>query len=188
MRAEFGLGERIARAMTACAAVALLGLGLTAMSAEKAEARTSLSIGVGIGGPIYGGAPYYYGHRPSWRRPYWGPRPYWYGASWYRPYSYWGPSFNYYASFPMYRSWPERSRIYHRDAYSAALSGPIGESYGWDDGVDHGAVTAVRDGQSGDKYCREFLQEVEIAGRMERVYGAACQEPDGSWRIVPHND
>ena len=167
---------------------ALLGLvtvvGISVMSAPKAEARTDVSIGVGVG---VGPAPYYYRHRPYWDRPYWGPRPYWYGARWYRPYSYWGPGFNFYASFPLYESWPERVRTYHRDAFSAALAGPIGETYGWDDGYDNGAVTAVRDGHSGEKYCREFRQDVNIGGHVENAYGAACRDPNGSWHIVPNN-
>lgn len=160
----------------------LTAVGLGAVTAPKAEARTDVSIGIGVGA-----APYYYRHRPYWNRPYWGPRPDWYGARWYRPYSYWGPGFNFYASFPMYQAWPDRVRTYHRDAFSAALAGPIGETYGWDDGYDNGAVTAVRDGHSGDKYCREFRQEVSIAGRLENAYGAACRDHDGSWHIVPNN-
>jgi hypothetical protein len=159
------------------ATTALFGLG------TPAQADTRLSIGVGVG------APYHFHGRPYWNRPYWGPRPYWYGARWYRPYTYWGPSFNFYAWYPatVVETWPEPVRVYQRDAFSAALAGPLGESYGWDSGPSYGSVTAVRDGHSGEKYCREFRQEVSIDGRMEQAYGAACREPDGTWRIVPNN-
>jgi hypothetical protein len=169
------------RYAAATAAVALaVGLGMTAPA--PALARTSVSIGIGVG-PTYS----YYG-RP-WHR-YWGPRPYWYGASWYRPYYAWGPAFNFYVAFPpaYVNTWPEAARVYHRDAYSAALSGPIGEAYAWDDGYDHGAVTAVRDGHQGDRYCREIRQEVSIrGGRPEEASSAACRDFDGSWRVVPNN-
>lgn len=33
-------------------------------------------------------------------------------------------------------------------------------------------------------YCREFQHEAYVGGRMERMHGRACQQPDGSWRIV----
>jgi hypothetical protein len=155
----------------------------TAAVPSKAEARTDVSIGIGVGvAPAYG----YYG-RP-WRHA-WGPRPYWYGARWYHPYSYWGPSFDFYAAFPLttVRTWPEPARIYHRDAYSAAIGGPLGEAFSWDDGYDHGYVTAVRDGYSGDRYCREFRQVVSIGGRTEEGFNAACRGGDGVWRVVPDN-
>ncbi|MBY0458639.1 MAG: hypothetical protein K2V38_14970, partial [Gemmataceae bacterium] len=33
-------------------------------------------------------------------------------------------------------------------------------------------------------YCREFQSSGVVAGRMEQLYGTACQQPDGSWRVV----
>ena len=33
-------------------------------------------------------------------------------------------------------------------------------------------------------YCREFETSGLIDGRMERMRGTACQQPDGSWRVV----
>lgn len=33
-------------------------------------------------------------------------------------------------------------------------------------------------------YCREFQHEAYVGGRMERMHGKACQQSDGSWRIV----
>jgi len=162
------------------AAIAL-AIALGAGAPAPAEARTSLSIGIGVG-PSYS----YYG-RP-WHR-HWGERPYWYGAGWYRPYTYWGPGIDFYAAFPVgyVNSWPEPARVYHRDAYSAALSGPLGEAYSWDDGFDRGAVTAVRDGHQGDRYCREIRQEVTVRGRHEEGFSAACRDFDGTWRSTPDN-
>lgn len=37
--------------------------------------------------------------------------------------------------------------------------------------------------QSG-QYCREFNQTVNVGGKMEKAYGTACRQPDGSWQIV----
>ena len=33
--------------------------------------------------------------------------------------------------------------------------------------------------------CRTFQQRVFIEMREEVVYGTACQQPDGSWRLIP---
>jgi hypothetical protein len=32
--------------------------------------------------------------------------------------------------------------------------------------------------------CREFTRTVTIDGRNQQLVGQACQQPDGSWRIV----
>lgn len=37
---------------------------------------------------------------------------------------------------------------------------------------------------SDEEYCREFTQIIEVGGRKEEGYGTACQQPDGSWKIV----
>jgi hypothetical protein len=34
------------------------------------------------------------------------------------------------------------------------------------------------------RYCREYQSEIRVGGRLERTYGTACQEQDGSWEIV----
>jgi hypothetical protein len=33
--------------------------------------------------------------------------------------------------------------------------------------------------------CRQFTSTVKIDGRNQRVSGRACQQPDGSWQIMP---
>jgi surface antigen len=33
--------------------------------------------------------------------------------------------------------------------------------------------------------CREYTLEAMIGGRSETVYGTACRQPDGSWRMQP---
>ena len=32
--------------------------------------------------------------------------------------------------------------------------------------------------------CREFQQQIMIEGRLQPAHGRACQQPDGSWRLV----
>jgi hypothetical protein len=33
-------------------------------------------------------------------------------------------------------------------------------------------------------YCREFQTQTVVAGQVQPSYGTACQQPDGSWKIV----
>jgi hypothetical protein len=32
--------------------------------------------------------------------------------------------------------------------------------------------------------CREYATTAEIGGRMQRVIGTACRQPDGSWQVI----
>ncbi len=34
-------------------------------------------------------------------------------------------------------------------------------------------------------YCREYQQPVVIGGVSRKSYGTACQQPDGTWKILP---
>lgn len=52
---------------------------------------------------------------------------------------------------------------------------------------NYGTVTAG-DWEYSDKtqgsYCREYTQEVIIAGEKQQAYGKACRQPDGTWKTV----
>ncbi|PWC39013.1 hypothetical protein [Azospirillum sp. TSO35-2] len=43
-----------------------------------------------------------------------------------------------------------------------------------------GPVYLSRSGQQ----CREYQSRATVGGRMQSVYGTACLQPDGTWRIV----
>ncbi|WP_440997006.1 RT0821/Lpp0805 family surface protein [Arhodomonas sp. SL1] len=51
-----------------------------------------------------------------------------------------------------------------------------------DTGAEY-AVTPTRTYETSSGPCREFTMEAEIGGGTEEVYGTACRQPDGSWRI-----
>lgn len=34
------------------------------------------------------------------------------------------------------------------------------------------------------KYCREYMTKANIAGKEQTVYGKACRQPDGQWKVV----
>jgi surface antigen len=44
----------------------------------------------------------------------------------------------------------------------------------------------IREGRDRDtgELCREFVQEIEVGGKVEKGWGIACQQDDGSWRVV----
>lgn len=81
----------------------------------------------------------------------------------------------------------EGDRYYHEQATQTAYNVPNGETIVWDNPeTGHsGTVTPTRSGQaSSGAYCREFQQTITIDGQTERAYGTACQQPDGTWRIM----
>lgn len=71
-------------------------------------------------------------------------------------------------------------------AHTQALSS--GQQIRWNnpDTGHYGTVTPTRDGQDmrTGAYCREFQSQVVVGGQTQNAYGTACQQPDGSWRIV----
>jgi len=34
-------------------------------------------------------------------------------------------------------------------------------------------------------YCREYTQTLKIANTVQKAYGTACRQPDGSWQLMP---
>ncbi len=72
-------------------------------------------------------------------------------------------------------------------AESRAYSAPIGQQITWNNpqSGNAGTITPVRDGYASDgAYCREFQQTITVGGQKQQGYGRACQQPDGSWKIV----
>ena len=73
----------------------------------------------------------------------------------------------------------------HENALARATSSHVGERIHWNQNGRSGNVVVTREGQTTDgRPCREFLQEVTIAGNQEQAYGTACLQPDGAWKVV----
>lgn len=50
---------------------------------------------------------------------------------------------------------------------------------------NYGSIVPVETYQTaGGQYCREYVQEVVVAGERQQAYGTACRQPDGTWKIV----
>lgn len=73
-------------------------------------------------------------------------------------------------------------------ATQRAHAAPIGQAIAWNnpDNGNSGTVTPVRDGtnQQTGAYCREYQTTVTVGGETQDAFGTACQQPDGSWKIV----
>jgi surface antigen len=85
------------------------------------------------------------------------------------------------------RSMDEVDRMRANEAVAQAQNAPLGETITWNnpESGNYGSITPTRDGSSSSgAYCREFQQSITIGGRKAQGYGIACQQPDGSWRIV----
>jgi surface antigen len=77
--------------------------------------------------------------------------------------------------------------VYARQAAARAYAAPVGVPIQWSNPHtgNLGAVQTTRDGwTTSGAYCREFQQQVVVAGRVQSAFGQACQQPDGTWRIV----
>jgi len=62
----------------------------------------------------------------------------------------------------------------------------VGETTAWrnpDTGHSYD-VTPTRTFATNEGPCREFTMDAYIGGQKEEVYGTACRQPDGSWKIV----
>jgi surface antigen len=46
------------------------------------------------------------------------------------------------------------------------------------------AVTPTRTYETSAGPCREYTIDASIGGRTEEVYGTACRQPDGSWKVL----
>lgn len=123
---------------------------------------------------------------------YYGPRPYGYPA----PRRYARPYYGYPSYYPaggvvvfspyVRDRLSARSRGAYFEAYRSALAAPVGEPINWNDGRVEGDITTTRDGWAGDRYCREFRQNIVIDGRTEEAYGTACRNAaDTDWEIIP---
>ncbi|MER2520708.1 MAG: RT0821/Lpp0805 family surface protein [Bdellovibrionales bacterium] len=72
-------------------------------------------------------------------------------------------------------------------AEQRAYAAPIGQQITWNNpqNGNSGVIVPVRDGyDQGGSYCREFQQTITVGGQRQQGYGKACQQPDGSWKIV----
>jgi surface antigen len=85
------------------------------------------------------------------------------------------------------KSLDRADQSYATRAANTAYTAPIGQPIQWEnpESGNYGTVTPTREGRTANgQYCREFNQTIYVGGRAEQATGQACQQPDGSWKIV----
>ena len=85
------------------------------------------------------------------------------------------------------RSMDDVDRVRANDAIRAAHRADVGDTIRWNNrrSGNYGTVTVLRDGVAASgRYCREYQQTITIDGRRAVGTGIACQQRDGTWRIV----
>jgi surface antigen len=81
----------------------------------------------------------------------------------------------------------ETDKLKNAQAEKRAYTAPIGQKITWNNPSNgsSGTIIPTRDGYAANgAYCREFQQTITIGGRQQQGYGKACQQPNGSWKIV----
>ena len=63
---------------------------------------------------------------------------------------------------------------------------PTGKSTTWHNPDEQTTytVTPTRTFHTTAGPCREFTMDAKVGGEPQQVYGTACRQPDGSWKIV----
>lgn len=85
------------------------------------------------------------------------------------------------------RSLDKADYNYMNQAQNRSYTAPIGETISWNNpqSGNSGTYTPVRDGRSSaGSYCREYQQTIYVGGQQETATGTACQQPDGTWKII----
>jgi len=73
-----------------------------------------------------------------------------------------------------------------KQAQYSLENSPSGQGSEWrnPDSGNSGTFTPTRTYQTeSGQYCREYTQEILVAGEKHQSYGTACRQPDGSWQI-----
>jgi surface antigen len=68
----------------------------------------------------------------------------------------------------------------------ALETAPTGKSVSWknpDNGNKY-TVKPTRTYYSKDQPCREYVTHALIGGKKEQIYGKACRQADGSWKVM----
>jgi surface antigen len=66
-------------------------------------------------------------------------------------------------------------------------SNSVGQPAYWQNqktGTNYTVVPTRNVTVDGNQYCREYRSTANVAGKNQQVYGTACRQPDGSWKVV----
>lgn len=150
--------KAILGAFATAAAAAILGLGVVALAPRPASADVFIGFGTGWGWQGHHYRPHYRPYfRPFYRPRHFGPRVIFFGP----PVVYVPP--------PRLVYPPQPQRVYIPAPVSQPVRvNPASEPYRASNGLT----------------CREYQTTATVGGQTRNVYGTACLQPDGAWRIV----
>ena len=68
----------------------------------------------------------------------------------------------------------------------ALETAPTGKAVSWrnPDSGNQFRVTPTRTYYKQEQPCREYTTYADIGGKREQIYGKACRQADGSWRVI----
>lgn len=69
----------------------------------------------------------------------------------------------------------------------ALETAPSGQTTAWrnpDTGNTYQVTPKKTYKKKSGQYCREYTTKAVIAGKSETMYGTACRQPDGNWKVV----
>lgn len=81
------------------------------------------------------------------------------------------------------RSMDDLDRMKMAATLETTRTGVVTTWHNPDTGYDY-RMEPTRTYETAQGPCREYTLDALIGGRTEQVYGTACRQPDGSWRIV----
>lgn len=81
------------------------------------------------------------------------------------------------------RHMDEQDRVRAAQVFESYPTGSPGNWRNPDTG-DTYSVTPTRTYETEQGPCREFTMQASIGGRPDTVYGTACRQSDGSWKVV----
>jgi surface antigen len=68
----------------------------------------------------------------------------------------------------------------------AIESNPVGQPAYWQNsntGSSYTVTPTKNVSVDGNPYCREYRTNAMIAGKKQQMYGTACRQPDGTWKM-----
>ena len=68
----------------------------------------------------------------------------------------------------------------------ALETAPVGKSVNWTnpDNVNQYSVKPTRTYYANEQPCREYVTHATIGGKREEIYGKACRQPGGAWKVA----
>lgn len=77
-------------------------------------------------------------------------------------------------------------QYYNQTSQRALETAQPGQTLPWSNPQtgNSGTVTPYNYYETAQGYCREYSQTINVGGQVEKGYGRACRQPDGSWQIV----